>query len=409
MKYPIVPGTSLLDYEIPRLIAGESTLPTALTSPEPPLRGAKSIFAFWHAGIRALPPYLLRNVLSWYRRFSPLGWTVYVLDTVPGSALNISRFIDTSSADVVPAAFTHNTITGEYAAQHTSDLTRFPLLLKYGGVYMDVGILAFGDVDAVWRETVGAPSSPHDFVGFTLGGAADPTIVNFAFMCTPENPLVERAHRILLKLWQGRTHTAGMHAHPLLEGVPLMRVPKDTSGSNANGVTDEGITDYAIQIQAMSAAQRWKELGGGWDGPKYVREKAWLWGMLEGANVPEQLTGWDGPRIFALLSLRMPSGPGEVVVVETAEQRQAREIVEKSVAGSWCYKLSHGTTAKLFGCDTTGMLWRKHVGSDAKPGTYAGWMRFAMTHCTQDPDRRMKPIEVPVYEPSRVAFLEDFL
>ena len=261
-----------------------------------------------------------------------------------------------------------------------------------------------GDIDALWHETVGNPSTPYDFVGFTLGGAADPTIVNFSFICTPDNPLVERAHRVLLKLWEGRTHTTGMHRDPLLKGVPLMRVPSDTSrNGNQAGVTDEGITDYAIQIQALSAAQRWKEpTADGWDGPKYVREKAWLWGMLDAANVPEQLARWDGPRIFELLSLRMP-WPEE----ETEEQRLAREMVEKSVAGSWCYKLSHGTTAKLFGCETTGMLWRKHEGTDAKPGTYAGWMRFAMTHCTQV--EMMKPLEIPVYEPSRVALLEDFL
>ena len=34
-----------------------------------------------------------------------------------------------------PRAFVEGRIGGEHAAQHTSDLVRFPLLLRYGGVY----------------------------------------------------------------------------------------------------------------------------------------------------------------------------------------------------------------------------------------------------------------------------------
>jgi len=34
-----------------------------------------------------------------------------------------------------PQAFVEGRIGGEHAAQHTSDLVRFPLLLRYGGVY----------------------------------------------------------------------------------------------------------------------------------------------------------------------------------------------------------------------------------------------------------------------------------
>ena len=121
-------------------------------------------------GIQNLPPYLLRNVLAWYRRLSPLGWKVYVLDVVPGSPLNVSNFIDTTSADVVPDAFRSTALAGEYKAQHTSDLVRFPLLLKYGGVYMDVGILLYGDLDKLWTEHISNPESPIDFSGFTMGG-----------------------------------------------------------------------------------------------------------------------------------------------------------------------------------------------------------------------------------------------
>jgi hypothetical protein len=122
MHYPLIPGTLPLSHDI--LPPTDDALPDALTSPALPRDGSKYIFAFWHAGIEALPPYLLRNVIAWHRRFSPLGWTIYVLDTKPGSPLNVCNFIDTKSPSVVPAAFTNGTLDGDYVAQHTSDLIR---------------------------------------------------------------------------------------------------------------------------------------------------------------------------------------------------------------------------------------------------------------------------------------------
>lgn len=132
MEYPQIPGTlPFLRSVLPPTLIDE--IPQDLTSPKLPEIGSKSIFAFWHSGIHSIPPYRLRNVLAWHRRFSPLGWTIYVLDTVPGSQLDVSNFIDTTSPSVVPSAFTEGTLDGNYASQHTSDLIRFPLLLKYGG------------------------------------------------------------------------------------------------------------------------------------------------------------------------------------------------------------------------------------------------------------------------------------
>ena len=152
MNYPRIPGTLPLSHTILPLIATDSPLPQLLTTPKLPVRGSKSIFAFWHSGINTLPPYLLRNVVAWHRRLSPLGWTIYVVDTVPGSYLNVGNFIDTQSLSVVPSAFINGTLSGDYVAQHTSDLIRYPLLLKYGGAYLDVGILQFGDLDWLWTE-----------------------------------------------------------------------------------------------------------------------------------------------------------------------------------------------------------------------------------------------------------------
>ncbi|KAJ7248440.1 hypothetical protein C8J57DRAFT_1451951 [Mycena rebaudengoi] len=391
MEYPQIPGTSPLPYSVAPPLAHES----------------KSIFAFWHSGLATLPPYLMRNILAWYRRYSPLGWTIYVLNNVPGSPLNVSHYIDTSSPSVVPAAFSDGSLEGTYKAQHTSDLIRYPLLLKYGGVYMDVGILQFGDLDYLWTDVISNPASPYDFAGFTLGAAPALTICNFVLVCGRDNPLVGRAHRILLKLWEGKTSTTGMHAHALVRHVPMMTVPSDVvvegEGQEKMVVDDAAMTDYAIHIQAMGSAQRWVDEQDGWDGPKYVREKTWLVSSLDGALNVEQMTGWSGQRQWELFSLQMPK-PGEK---ETTDQALARQMVEKTVGESWCLKLWHGHMKKLLGTDSLGLLWRKHEGSDNREGTYAGWLRWAEVNCRQDcPVKRM---EVPVYEATRKASLIDYL
>ena len=396
MDYPSIPGTVPLPYTVLPPMSLDEPLPRVLTSPKPPIAGSKSIFAFWHAGIGALPPYLLRNVIAWHRRFSPLGWTVYVLDTVPNSPLNVSNFIDTNSPSIVPAAFTNKTLDGNYAAQHTSDLIRYPFLLKYGGVYLDVGILQFGDLNWLWAEHIANPDSPYELAGFTMGDPPDLQIVNFTLMCGPNNPLVRRAHYILLKLWEGKTNTTGTHSHPLVSHVPLMRVPQevvvDDEGQGKMVINDEAMTDYAIQIQCMGSAQRWLDEEDRWDGPKYVREKCWLLSMMEAAFAHEQMTSWSGQRQFELLNTALPK-PGEV---KSEDQVLATKIVVKLVADSWCLKLGHGFSAKLFGGETLGMLWRRYKGSDCEYGTYAGWLRVAEVTCRQL--KAVEPMKIPAYE-----------
>jgi hypothetical protein len=379
MSYPCVPGTTALSAS--PAFNSQLSRPSCPGLPTP---GAKSIFAFWHSGIQTLPPYLLRNVNNWHRRFSPLGWTIYVLDTVPGSPLNVSNFLDTTSRSIVPEAFISGTLNGTYAAQHTSDLIRYPLLLKYGGIYLDVGLLQFGDLDWIWNEHIANPASRYDFTGFTMGDPPDGiSIVNFAFMCGQENPLVRRAHHILLKVWEGKTNTTGAHQHPLVNHLPLMHIPQevvvDDDGQGKMVINDEVMTDYAIQIQCMGSAQRWLDEEDGWDGPKYVREHCWLYSMMDGAFAHEQITSWSGVRQWELLKQKLPQ-PGEE---ETEDQAFARKMVENTIANSWCLKLGHGFSAKLFGADTLGMLWRKREASDCEDGTYAGWLRWAEVHLSR--------------------------
>jgi hypothetical protein len=116
-----------------------------------------------------------------------------------------------------------------------------------------------------------------------------------------------------------------------------------------------------------------------WDGPKYVAEHVYSIEHLVGSRHIDDMTGWDGKKAFDLMSLSLPK-EGEA---ETAEQKQAREIVEASLQKSFGVKLAHGIIVRMFG-DTLGSLWRKHVGSDDVPGTYAHWLRHGTMYWNPD-------------------------
>lgn len=111
-----------------------------------PVSDEKNVWFFWHSGYTQMHPYAQRNIRAWNRRFSKQGWAIRVLDRLPSSPLNVANFLDVSDPDTFPRVFVDGTIGGNYAPQHTYDLVHWPLLLKYGGVYADVGLMQIGDL-----------------------------------------------------------------------------------------------------------------------------------------------------------------------------------------------------------------------------------------------------------------------
>ncbi|KIM42572.1 hypothetical protein M413DRAFT_26609 [Hebeloma cylindrosporum] len=343
-------------------------------------------------------PYTQRNIRAWHRRFSKQGWTIRVLDRLPSSPLNVANFLDISDPGTFPRAFLDGTIGGDYAPQHTSDLVRWPLLLKYGGVYADVGLMQIGDLDRLWRETVGDPASRFEILSYNAGGVEEHSLTNYFLASGRNNPLFARCHRLFLELWAadgGKTSTEGMHSSPLLKGVPLM------GGSFT--IEEEGkkigpeevsrmLTDYIIQGQAMTLVMGLIDDEDGWNGPKYVAEHVYGIEYMVGSQLINDMTGWDGKKAFDLMSLSLPK-EGET---ESAEQKQARDIVEACLQKSFGFKLAHGLILRVFG-DTLGSLWRKHVGSDDVPGTYAHWLRHGTIYW--NPDEVPTTLDFKVIEP----------
>lgn len=386
-----------MDSQIYPLPAGLHVIPIHLLDlrPDPevdhdllhpkPVSDEKNIWFFWHTGYMHMHPYTQRNIRGWHRRFSKQGWTIRVLDRLPSSPLNVANFLDISNPGTFPRAFIDGTIGGDYAPQHTSDLVRWPLLLKYGGVYADVGMIQIGDLDRLWRETVGNPASRFEVLSYNAGSVEERSLTNYFLASCRNNPLFVRSHQLLLQLWAadgGKVSTEGMHASPLLRGIPLMggsfTIEEEGRKTGAEEVS-RMLTDYIIQAQVMTMVMGLVDEEDGWNGPEYVAEHVYAIDYMVGSQLINEITGWDGQKAFNLMSLSLPKESE----VESTEQRQAREIVEACLQKSFGFKLAHGLILRVFG-DTLGSLWRKHEGSDNVPGTYAHWLRHGTVYWNQD-------------------------
>lgn len=377
--YPVPPGVHTIPKELLDL-RPDSEADNEILNPKP-ITTEKNIFFFWHSGFPGLHPYTQRTVRAWHRRFSRSGWTIYVIDKHPGSPLNVEHFLDLNDRSTFPQAFADGTLAGTYAAQHISDLVRWPLLLRYGGVYADVGFMQIGDLDALWNKTVGDPGSGYEILSYYQGPPESPCLTNYFFCARKNNPLFQRAHRLLLKLWEGKTCTTGMHSHPLLKQVPLMGGTfsiDDEQGKHDAEEVRSMLTDYIIQGQVTTLVMGLMDDEDGWNGPEYVREKVYAIDYMVGSQLINDLTAWNGQTAFDLMSLPLPK-EGEV---ESVEQAQARDIVEQCLRRSFGFKLAHGMILRVFK-ETLGSLWRKHTGSDVVVGTYAHWMRYGMVYWCQ--------------------------
>nr|ANM86618.1 putative capsule polysaccharide biosynthesis protein [Cladonia uncialis subsp. uncialis]AUW30761.1 putative capsule polysaccharide biosynthesis protein [Cladonia uncialis subsp. uncialis] len=357
----------------------------------------KNIWFFWHSGFLNMHPCSQRTVRTWHRRFSKAGWVVRLINRQPFSLLNLENFLDTKSEEIFPRSFIDDTIGGDYPLQHMSDLVRFPLLLKYGGVYADVGLMQIGDIDRVWSEMIDNPASPFEIISYNCGTVNERFLSNYFLMSKRNNALFERAHKLLLKLWAadgGKTSTEGMHSSPLLNGTELLGSDLTYDAEGQTGCiiplckARMLLTDYIIQVQVMSLVMGLVDKDDGWDGPDYSAKHIYAMEYIEGSQFINSYTKWNGFRAFELMSSQLPK---ESETESSAEQKLAQEIVQECLRRSFAFKLAHGMILKMYH-ETLGSLWRKHMGSDCIPGTYACYLRHGMLFWC------------PEYLPPRVEF-----
>ncbi|USP74746.1 uncharacterized protein yc1106_02020 [Curvularia clavata] len=348
-----------------------------------PVVSQKNVWFFWHAGFSALHPYTKRNVRTWHRRFSKKGWTIRVVSCQPSDALNIANFLEIEDRTLFPDAFVHGMIGGKYAKQHTSDLVRWPLLLRYGGIYADVGMIQIGDIDRLWNKTIGDHSSGYEVLSYRGPQQHGRNLTNYFLACNRGNQFFGRCHRLFLKLWEGRTDTEGLHAHPLLKGVPLQGGSFEIREEGKPTINKEEagkmLTDYIIQGQVVSMVMGLVDEVEGWNGPDYVKNHVYGIDFMSGSQLINDLTGWNGRAQFELMSQKMPERGAK----EDDQQKKAREIIQTVLQKSWGFKLAHGMILAVYK-ETLGSLWRDNEGSDVADGTYAAWFRHATLYWDQD-------------------------
>ena len=203
-------------------------------------------------------------------------------------------------------------------------------------------------------------------------------LTNYSLASGRDNPLFPRRHRLLLELWAadgGKDSTHGMHASPLLKGIPLLEGLGDITFEESGRTygpeeVRKILSDYIIQGQVMTMVMGLIDNEDDWDGPKYVAEHVYAVDCMAGPQLINEFTAWDGPRAFELISLSHPKD-GEQ---KGENQKLAEKIVEAFLSRSSGFKLAHGLILRVFG-DTLSSLWRKYEGSDDVPWTYAHWLR----------------------------------
>lgn len=377
-----------------------SAIEQAIQSPLP-LTNDKNIWFFWHSGYSSLPQYLVRNIHAYHRRLAPHGWVIRVVNADPSSPCYIGQYLDVKDPTLFPSAFRENNIQGKYALQHYSDLVRFPLLWKYGGVYADVGFLQIGDLNEMWDATIADENNPYQIISYCSPGKLE--LMNYFIAASKENECVKRCHELFLKLWEGRTSTEGLWNHPLLAGVPLLgeglAFDDRETGRRIEGLEMQiMLTDYIIQAQVISAVLGCVDEEEKWNGPEYFAKRVYSIDFEIGSQLINTYTKWDGRVAWELLKLQLPSD-GEI---ESDDHQRAREIVEGCLERSFGFKLAHGLILRVMG-PTLGSLWRDFPGSDDVEGTYAAWLRYGMVHwkqCTLP-----LPINGEAIKPSKIGSL----
>ncbi|EEU36129.1 uncharacterized protein NECHADRAFT_53144 [Fusarium vanettenii 77-13-4] len=134
-----------------------------------PVTSEKNIWAFWHAGLDAMPSWCQRNVADWVRICGP-SWTVRVLDVVPDSPNHALKF---ASQDLLPDTFVKGTMDGPYVGPHSMDFLRGALLFGHGGVAIDVGCVLLRSMDRVCWDLIMDPKSPIEVADIDFSEAAD--------------------------------------------------------------------------------------------------------------------------------------------------------------------------------------------------------------------------------------------
>jgi hypothetical protein len=338
-----------------------------------PVSHEKNLWSFWDSGISTMPAWCQRNITSWVRINS--SWTVRVIDNIQGSSNRWSQFLP---ADMLPPAFVKGTMDGPYVGQHSADMLRGALLYLFGGVFLDVSCILIRDLDSIcWNQL----QDPHNPFQVAVTSIHEDIIQNAFFAARKGDPFIRRWHELFVHLWStpaSRTNFVGLRDSPLLEclnGVPFPVPPIGLKVETK--VFEEYITQIFcwMRMCRLSAPDREE---GNFDGNKYWRNKVLVVSMLQEGWGAEGVCGFDGKRIFSLLSLNVePARPDD------PDYQDATKLVWRILTKSSLQKVYNGKELLLEPALGAWFSRPENLGKDCEPGTFAGLLRYGAEHFEQ--------------------------
>ena len=150
-----------------------------------PITSEKNVWTFWHSGVRSIPGWCQRNIVSWIRLQGP-SWSIRVLDNVPGSPNNALGWVP---AESLPETFVKGTMDGPYTGPHSADFLRGACLHRYGGVWMDVGIVLICRLEKICWKQLEDPNSPFKVSVPWMYGTV---MANHFVACRKGDPFIKR-------------------------------------------------------------------------------------------------------------------------------------------------------------------------------------------------------------------------
>ncbi|KUL83691.1 hypothetical protein ZTR_07520 [Talaromyces verruculosus] len=395
--FPIPKGTlPIPDGEIDHRSAVD--IVASLKTYAAPTASEKNVWAYWHTGWDSMPPWCQRNVIDWVRRLGP-SWTVRVLDSVEDSPMNVTRFI---GREFLPDAFNTRTMTGRYMATHSADLIRLPLLLLYGGVWMDVGIILIRNLDDIWN-ILADPSSPYEFAAFAFECRPGKlSVINPWLAARKGCALVKRWHDTFVHVWGTSTECTNLSQHPLLCHLE----PYQVGGSSHKPIDKDKISgevaklmDYGTQVLCLERLRDLVDASDGWNGRDYLDKKAYLLPGLTEMWYYQLSTKFLGTKQFELLNTRYDA--------PESERSEAENYVQDLLSNTMLLKLCHGAGVMQ---SNLADIWDdpKQRGADSAPGTFAEFLRWGSVHLSQTRELLPTKLTPLSHEPYHAHMFDPF-
>ncbi|KAK9368249.1 hypothetical protein V1509DRAFT_639752 [Lipomyces kononenkoae] len=337
-----------------------------------PVRSEKNIWAYWHAGVENMPAWCLRNVLDWVRLCGP-SWTVFVLDSVPGSPNHALKYLP---ADKLPESFVQGTMEGPYVGPHSADFLRGACLTLYGGVFLDVGIILFRSIDAICWHKLEDPESPYQVSVPWMYGTV---MANHFVASRKGDPFIQRWHDLFIYLWQNRTEHKGISANPLVSFAASL----DFSVSRERGYKFEFaveplvVFEYVMQVIAWLRVSMLEDVGDGFSGVDYAQDNVLWFDALEEDWAAQSVVGFEGQEEFDALETKTDADHS------SSAYQTAYRAVWKMLTSASMQKISHGK--HLTKTPALGLLWgmEENKDKDIEPGTFAELLRYGSVRFEQ--------------------------